>query len=509
MAFEPIYDTAQFDGFVRLATGQAVVEARLLPKPQTKIAKVLSTCGYADVSAAESFTGEARYAGRVNFKVLFETADGNVDVLDYNADFSDKIENKAIGAQSTTKFKANILDMDIIAAEEDVVKLAAVVEVELYVLERENVRYVSGAGESVCLHEDRVPVCTRVSEINETFIVTDTVTELKDCQVPGAEAEVITLSNECGEDTVTIEGEVCVNLILKDKSGLIAGKRIFIPVSRQCRAASAKAGDAVTGGLSVKNVSVITHDEENGERTAEIEIALQADCVVTREQEITPAVDAFSTEHQLLQTVQSVDLNIPKGDITKQDRIDGNVELEEKLPLADNILGVFGCRVGVSNTRASDGKIAVEGMLGANIVYYNAEQASSNTVFAQIPFSTELDCSVQAGDDVGVSATVRDISVKILRGNELGVRASVCFTLTPIKKAVAAIVSEIKLGEKIQPSNAAVTVHITAKGETAWQVAKSLGMTPEEVVKQNPDLSFPCNGSERIVVYRRAEREAK
>ena len=73
MAFEPVYDTAVFDTYRRLGTGQAVVEARLLPRPETRIAKVLSTSSQISIGAAEAFTGEARYSGRVNFKVLFET----------------------------------------------------------------------------------------------------------------------------------------------------------------------------------------------------------------------------------------------------------------------------------------------------------------------------------------------------------------------------------------------------------------------------------------------------
>ena len=87
MAFEPVYDSAVIDTYAKLGTGQAVVEARLLPKPETRIAKVLSTSCSVGIGSAETFTGEARYLGRVNFKGVVETADGNAEVLDYKADF--------------------------------------------------------------------------------------------------------------------------------------------------------------------------------------------------------------------------------------------------------------------------------------------------------------------------------------------------------------------------------------------------------------------------------------
>ncbi len=505
MAFEPIYDTAVFDTFRKLGTGQAVVEARLLPRPETRIAKVLSTSSSVGISAAEAFSGEARYSGRVNFKVLFETTEGTAEELDYNADFSDKVEASGVGASTKTVFAANILDMDIIAAEEDVIKLAAVVEVTLYGSTREDIKYLARGGDGVYTHEDRVGCSALASETDETFIVSDTLEIGPDSEILGAESRVFTYKRSAEDDSVTLSGEAVVDITLKGGDGAISCKSVVIPVEQQCRADGARENDAVTGGLKLKDCAVTVSGEE-GERVAEIELTLKAECMSFRTLEILPAVDVFCLENELLPTVQSIAVGCPKGDVTLESTIEGSVAIEDKLPLADTVIGTFGSRVNISAAVAEAGRVRVEGMLGTNIVYFSAERGSSNTVYAQVPFSLMLAANVEEGDTVGAQAGVKDVSVKIRRGNELGIRADIVISLSVIAEETQIVITELKLGEARAPRQAAISVHIASSGETVWDAAKALGITPEEVMRQNPDVSMPCTGGERLKAFRRITR---
>lgn len=501
MAFEPVFDTAVFDTYRRLGTGQAVVEARLLPKPETRISKVLSTSCGVSISAAEAFTGEARYSGRVNFKVLFEDGAGRAEALDYNADFSDKLEAEGVTASTKAYFTAKILDMDIVAVEEDVIKLAAVVEVTLYGLGRENLKYLSRGGEGVYTHEDRMSCCVMAAETDETFIVAGTVSDLKGCELLLSEAEAFTYKRVAGEDTVRMEGEAAVCLTLREPSGSVCCRRIKLPVEQECSAQGAKEGDSICGDLQVKNITV-TVSGEGEDAVAEVELTLKADCRVFRQVEITPTVDAFCLESELLPTYQSVPVTLPKGDFTVNDTVEGNVAIDDTLPLADSILGAVGARLNVSNVIGSDGRVTIEGMLGCNVVYYSAEHNSKNTVFAQVPFSVTVMSDTDENDVITAAGGVTDVTVKIRRGNELDLRAGICVMLTPVKNETRMVISELKQGEAKQPREAAISVHIARKNETVWDVAKALGLTPEEVVSQNPNVAMPCAGGERLVAYR-------
>ena len=57
-------------------------------------------------------------------------------------------------------------------------------------------------------------------------------------------------------------------------------------------------------------------------------------------------------------------------------------------------------------------------------------------------------------------------------------------------------------GEEIEKNNCAMSVYLPSKGESIWQIAKTLGMSIESIMQQNADLGDTMKGDERIVIYR-------
>lgn len=156
MAFEPVFEVVKINSKRRLAKTQAVVEAKLLPAPNTVIARVLSITADSVIGASEVFTGEIRYNGRVNFKVLFVDVDGHNHSMDYNADFSDKLEDAAITSHITPYITADVLDTDVLSVSAGELKLASVVEIKLDAVMEEEVKYLSSGGEGLYTHDDNV-----------------------------------------------------------------------------------------------------------------------------------------------------------------------------------------------------------------------------------------------------------------------------------------------------------------------------------------------------------------
>ena len=70
---------------------------------------------------------------------------------------------------------------------------------------------------------------------------------------------------------------------------------------------------------------------------------------------------------------------------------------------------------------------------------------------------------------------------------------------SPVTKC---IITELTQGEMRELPSSAISIHIAKSGETLWDVAKALGSTPELVMLQNPDITLPLSGGERVIVYR-------
>ena len=174
MAFEPVYSDLSPSYPTQLAAGQAVIEARLLPAGFT-VGKVLSASADVTVVPGEVFTGEARYGGKANFRVLVLDGEGICRSLDYVAEFSDKLTGEGITAQTSPALSCCVLDTDIVLATEHEIKLACVAEVKLSGVGGESVRCLTGGGDGIYTHDDRLDFTRLSGSCNESRSFSDTV----------------------------------------------------------------------------------------------------------------------------------------------------------------------------------------------------------------------------------------------------------------------------------------------------------------------------------------------
>lgn len=107
------------------------------------------------------------------------------------------------------------------------------------------------------------------------------------------------------------------------------------------------------------------------------------------------------------------------------------------------------------------------------------------------------------------TAEAESVSCKIRRGSDIDARATVSVNVFVSKKCSATYLSSIAEGDPIQSPSCAFSVHVIGKNETIWDVSKAIGLSPEDVEKQNPQLKQPFVGGERVVAYRRREKSER
>ena len=66
----------------------------------------------------------------------------------------------------------------------------------------------------------------------------------------------------------------------------------------------------------------------------------------------------------------------------------------------------------------------------------------------------------------------------------------------------------LETGEPRPRPDCAFSVYIARRGDTLWEAAKELGVTPEAVIGFNPDVAVPLSGGERLVAYRHLAGES-
>jgi hypothetical protein len=114
-----------------------------------------------------------------------------------------------------------------------------------------------------------------------------------------------------------------------------------------------------------------------------------------------------------------------------------------------------------------------------------------------------IDCELQDGYQIELTAFAKKPSVKVLSINEVELEVQSVFSLNVYEKGCINFVKNVKCGEDKPVCDSAISVYIAREGEDLWSLSKRLNVCPETLVLTNKDLQFPLTGKERIVVYRR------
>lgn len=497
MAFEPVYSLLSPSYPQRLAAGQAVIEARLLPAGFT-VGRVLSASADVGVTPGEVFTGEARYSGKANFRVLVLDGEGVCRSLDYVAEFSDKLTGEGITASTQPLLQACVLDTDIVVATEHEIKLACVAEVRMFGVAGDSVSCLTSGGEGVYTHDDRLDFTRLSGRGTETQSFSDVVDATGIEELLFAESRCVVVKRVPDTDCVRVEGIVITDITGRSGDS-VRSLRQETPFTAEVATAGAHAGDICTAFASVTSSRAeLTFGEP---ASVACEFTLSFTCCTFTEDVLNPVCDAFSVTNELLISGESVKIPLPLGDETFFERVEGKVTLDDNMPVADKILAACGSRLGITDASASDGKLTVEGMAECSLIYCS-EDGQKASAAVQLPFSLTVSAPLKAGDVVSARGVVTGVDVKVRRDGSLEIKADIAVEYSACREEVKYIIADLALGEERALPTGAVGIHIARKGETLWDAAKALGATPETVLLQNPDITLPLAGGERVIAYR-------
>ncbi|MCL2848319.1 MAG: DUF3794 domain-containing protein [Firmicutes bacterium] len=501
MSFEPTIEKLKTSGLKRLCVHQAVVEARLLASGGVLISKVLSIVADCTSSMGEVFTAEARYSGRVNFKVAFVDTEGNNHCMNYNADFTDKLLCPSIHGGLRPNVSSIILDTDIVAVDEREIKLACVVETALDASVTEEHTALVDASDGIYLEKKDIEFSRLVIENYPSFALTETVA-LQNSTVLFSEARMITHKRIASFDSVILEGNILCDLILSDSEGMIFSQQHIFPFKEEFAAEGVRDESFVIAGanLSSHRVTVET-DGEKFSVSIEFEATASIRAFATARQAVV--VDCFSVSNELEMTKTQVAVTEHKlcGNITE--RVEGSVTLDVSMPIADSILAVTASKLHIANATATDGRIVYDGVVSSNIIYWAVEQNTKHSVAVELPFSIGVNNSLaREGDTVFARGIVSGMHTRIVRGSEIQIKADIEAEVIAMATVSSEAIAELRLGEERPLSTSAFSVHIGKAGENLWDIAKALGTTPESVMGQNPGVAMPLGGGERLLCYR-------
>ena len=505
MAFEPVYNVIKADYKKRMASAQTVVECKLTPEAPAQIKKVLSIVCAENITSCEVLNGEARITGRVNFKVLFCDMEGNTHCMAADADFSDKMAGNNIAAGVKAYAECSVVDTDTVSVSAAEIKLACVLEIQLFSNSGEQITHLKEGGEDLFAQKETISFCALAAEGDEAFLVTDerAVKERLN-RILMCEAQSVIRNAAAGTDCFMLEGTVVTSVTCETEDKAVCNIILNTDFKQEIAGDGALSAHDALASVSVKSVTaVLEKDAESGSNIVKAEITLTARAAAYSQQAAEVVTDAFCIKNELSIATESFKVSRYLLGKCFNEKIEGSAALDAGMPFIDGITAVCGGRMNIANAFAEKDKIRLEGLVNTGVIYWNRETDTKNSVQVELPFSMTLNSpGVSEGCEIMAKGIICDVTARPRKGAEIDISAAVCVHAQVFETRDGMCVKEVEIGPERNLKMSAIAVYITKEGETLWDVAKALCTTPELIMSYNPGLKVPLSGGEKILVYR-------
>ena len=97
--------------------------------------------------------------------------------------------------------------------------------------------------------------------------------------------------------------------------------------------------------------------------------------------------------------------------------------------------------------------------------------------------------------------TVLDVTVKI-KNQKAEINVLLGFEISSYTDTGFTYISSVEIGDERPVNTSGLSMYVANDGDTMWDVCKSLTATPEQILSQNPTLTFPLKQCDKVIYFR-------
>jgi len=498
--FEAVHGTLAQRKLEMQGKGQVKVSAKLELNVACK--QVLSTSAKCFLTGTErGDSGEVRVNGKVVTRVIYLDEFDGFNSEERIDTFSERIVLKNSAAISVTA-SANVLESSVADNAGQSVEVDSVVDLVVLGLVAAEVKFVSNVVGAEVRHE-RAKVATFERAIEEKFSADEKLELDKNCAgVLGVDCSASVRDVYVDDGKVTIKGIVSANVITV-KSGETTTMMNTIhefDFSKVVHLTELTAEDIVYGAVVVAGVTIRAENKGTPQLNIEVDLVFNGHMVVAKQ--IEHVVDAFSSDFALSFSSASAEhVNaLPQTNAVVD--VEGNMTMQANSAYIARVLSTKSARITGVNIGVTDGKVSIEGVMAASIVY-ECEEKQIHSHVAEVPFSTTIRVE-GANNSFNIQAMVSVVScyVKGRRGKELMVDAKLGVSISATETQTCELTTDIAQGDAKVRDDSAIVIYMVEAGETLWDVAKRISMPSAEIVRQNPSCENGVSQGDKIFIYR-------
>ncbi len=485
---KPQISSSAYTRAVAALTPQSVAQTRL--SQSEGIADVLAVSPQVSLLTCETSSGRVNYSGRIIFTVLYSDEEGKLCRMQKGAEFSHFCDDDRLAPAQNAVCR---LACERVTTRRDgsAIVLSAVITAKIDVFAPAE-RTCITACEGAFLKMQTKEFLSFVTFSGECEVEDDFDADgVDDILMPSA-VPLVT-SAECMTGEVDVSGEIYLSL-LSMRRGYPAGLERVIPFTCALTCDDSFAGALPSVSAEIRDMNVTaTVDDANSKCRVQFSCTLAVGGYFARKSEENVATDIFSCTNEVRGVYEEESASCVAERKIYSERISSPASSKAKLDFTCRFLAVA-CPVAEYEYNAQSG--AVEGAVEAVLVYEQGGDIKSAGV--NIPFSVRV-----GGEGAQVSVGVCGVSLRQPVEGRLEGEAMIKVCAQYARPSSVRYLASAEEGERLTPSEAAVSVLIPAAGDSLWDAAHKLVCPPEDVASANPGLKYPLTGGERVLIYRK------
>lgn len=484
MAIKAEYQNSVKSVHKKTLESQSVIEIRF-----SDMGEITSLSTQVWQSSLEISSGRVNYGGRVVLSVAYVGDSGAICRMQKGGEFAHFIDDEilvpSMSGQCSLKVKKTTL-----RREGSICIVSVVISSEISIFAREERKVITSLDGAFVKTEkvnfyDNIPFSGEI-ELEDEF----------DC-VAGdiliTQAKPIVISSTARGGFVEIEGEIYLNILAVRDNQPISFDRI-IPFKAETTCEESDSGSTSTAFAEIKDLSIDAKVVEEKESCdAFLTATLSIYGCLSKMQEVEIITDAFSASNEL--ECAFIEENFLKGADIKvySERVSGQCSVKAKVDYTCAFKACVLPEVDFSPTEQGIG-----GAITATLIFeQNGELVSSEIT---LPFEVALSGTVAEKSEICVA--VSGISIRQREEGECECQALLKICSKSMESVCVRYPIEVNEGKKIDGETAAISVCMPEKDATIFEIGKRLKVSPDEILKTNPDLKFPLSDDDRIIIYR-------
>lgn len=486
-------NSLQSQCLIKLGVVTAAIEVSLNAKEQVET--VLSAASEANIVSHECIQGQVSLSGRSNIRLLLIGEEGRVISSNHNADFSDKLDSDLINTKSSLIINSNVTDITC-QVNGNIVKVSLVIEITVYMLNLSNIEL--NMADSMCTKKASIQISQMNANTDTSFNVTsEQQVEGSILRVISADSVACLSSTTVNDEILTASGHIYTNFVYMASDNKILIKPVTTAFTEEIKAKDFINNMPISSSVSVRSTKVhidIMEEGESNKYTLDITLSLKAMQMHPQTKEIIS--DAYSLTNEVALIYHSVESSLCNDTIYLNQQIEGIVDFNED----HRVIGFVNPKVQIINSVCIEETMLIEGIISGNIISTNSDGNIVSDEY-QLPMSIKLSNMLITASVVMPTAIICDVKHHLSAG-KIQLTCNIMLNINSYATTINSLISEVKVLEAKNMNTSAIEVCMARKGDTLWDIAKSLSVEESIVTTYNPELVLPLDKDEKIVLYR-------